>query len=100
MKTTIYIDKNFKYIKSATNQVTKPLFQKMNSYEMDFYKILSVLYPSVPINAAISGDRSTGGAVRVERDVIRHQPNLTIVCYGLNDCSENEDSIKTMIFSK
>lgn len=73
-------------------------FEKMNSYEMSFYKILSVLYPSVPvniINAGISGDRSTGGAKRVERDVIKHQPDLTIVCYGLNDCSDGSDSIKT-----
>jgi hypothetical protein len=29
----------------------------------------------------------------LERDVLRHQPDLTVVCYGLNDCDLKEESI-------
>ena len=37
------------------------------------------------INSGIGGDSATGGAKRVQKDVISHSPDLTVVCYGLND---------------
>ena len=64
------------------------VYDKKSSYEMALYDMLSVLYPNVPvniINAGISGDRALRGVNRVQRDVIRHNPDLTVVCYGLND---------------
>ena len=62
---------------------------KMSSYEMGVFEILATLYPSVPvniINAGVSGDTAPWGLERIDRHVIRHEPDLCVVCYGLNDC--------------
>lgn len=74
---------------------TETVFDKVHSYEMYIFNILSVLFPSVPvniINAGISGDTAENGAKRIERDIIRHQPDMVVVCYGLNDCTDASDS--------
>lgn len=87
----------FDIYKNEKNEI-ETFFDKRHSYERYFFDILCMLFPNVTvniINAGISGDRATRGAERVENDVIRHAPDLTIVCYGLNDCSENEKSILT-----
>ena len=68
-----------------------------HGYERYFMDIMAMLYPSVPVSiiyAGISGDNARGGAARVERDVISHTPDLTIVCYGLNDCGDSEKYIE------
>ena len=78
------------------NNVVETVFDKRYSYEMGVFEILNLLFPSATlniINAGISGDRASVGAVRVQRDVLRHQPDLTVVCYGLNDCNEAPDSV-------
>ena len=72
------------------------VFDKKHSYEMYLFDILCSLYPNVTvniINAGISGDTTKGGLARVERDVVRHQPDLTVVCFGLNDCSRHPEQI-------
>lgn len=37
------------------------------------------------INAAIGGTDALRALARLDRDVIKHEPDLVIVCYGLND---------------
>ncbi len=37
------------------------------------------------INAGVGGDTITRALDRLERDVTRYEPDLTIVCFGLND---------------
>jgi len=72
------------------------VFDKRHSYEMGVFNILATLFPNVPVNivnAGISGDNATHGCERVERDVLRHSPDLTVVCYGLNDCGGGLDGI-------
>ena len=72
------------------------IFDKRGSYEMGVFDILCTLFPSVTvniINAGISGDTAPSGLVRLERDVLRHAPDLLVVCYGLNDCGRSEGSI-------
>ena len=79
------------------NGSIETFFDKRNSYEMFVFDILCTLYPACTvniINAGISGDRAPHGFERLERDVLRHQPDLCVVCYGLNDCSASENSIK------
>ena len=72
-------------------------------YHTKFRDILQMLYPSVPINmiyAGISGDNAPGGLLRVERDVCVYKPDLTVVCFGLNDCCrgiKNLDAYKEAI---
>ena len=79
-----------------TNGHIETVFDQRYSYERAFSDMLGMLFPMVPvntINAGISGDCATNGLARIERDVLRHQPDLTVVCYGLNDCSRKETSI-------
>lgn len=64
-------------------------FRVEDGYHTKFRDILQLLYPSVPINmihAGISGDNASGGLLRVERDVCAYKPDLTVMCFGLNDC--------------
>lgn len=85
----------FECYKKENNQI-ETIFDKMHSYEQYVFEILNVLYPVCTvniINAGISGDNTNRAKVRVDSAVIRHQPDLTVVCYGLNDCGESEDSI-------
>ncbi len=75
-----------------TSDAIDTVYDKQNSYAMGVFDILCLLYPSVPvniINAGISGDNAPSGLGRLERDVLRHEPDLTVVCYGLNDCSRD-----------
>ena len=37
------------------------------------------------INAGVSGDNATGGLKRLERDVLRHDPDLVLLGFALND---------------
>ena len=37
------------------------------------------------VNAGCGGETASGGLARLDRDVIRHQPDLVLVAYGLND---------------
>ena len=39
------------------------------------------------INAGVSGDTAGHGLERVERDILRHDPDLVVVSFGLNDAT-------------
>ena len=83
-------------IYKKTNNEIETVFDQRYSYEHSVSDILGVLFPMVPVNtlnAGISGDISGRGACRVERDVLRHEPDLCVVCYGINDCSRSEGSV-------
>ena len=45
------------------------------------------------INAGLSGGHAPAGAARLERDVLRFMPDLTVVCFGLNDCQNGKNGI-------
>ena len=55
------------------------------------------------INASIGGTTATQSLARLERQVLKHEPDLVIVCFGLNDVNGKLDdylnSLKT-IFEK
>ena len=85
----------FEIYKKENNEI-ETVFDQRCSYERSVVDFLSMFFPMVPvntINAGISGDNTGRGVERVERDVIRHQPDLTVVCYGLNDCGKKEHSV-------
>lgn len=72
------------------------VFDKSHAYHNYVAKIFSVLFPSVPvniINAGISGDCAPHALERIERDVLRYHPDLTVVCFGLNDCGEGVENV-------
>lgn len=63
-------------------------FDPQAVYHNQFRMMLNELFPLMPvniINAGINGDSTRGGLNRLERDVLAHRPDLTVVCYGLND---------------
>lgn len=73
------------------------IFDKEYTYHKKMEEILSLLFPNVPlniINAGISGDSAEGGLQRLHRDVLAHNPDLVIVCYGLNDVNNGEEGIQ------
>lgn len=72
------------------------VFDKDHAYHRYIDRIFSILYPNVPlniINAGISGDNTAGGLERLERDVLIHHPDLTVVCFGLNDCGQGLEGV-------
>lgn len=75
------------YRKDDENLETE--FRVEESYALKFRSILQMLYPNVPVNmihAGISGDNAPNGLKRIKRDVCAYKPDLTIFCFGLNDC--------------
>lgn len=69
------------------------VFDQNHAYHRYVQRILSTLYPNVPINvinAGISGSNAAHGEQRVEAQVIRHRPDLTVVSFGLNDSCGGE----------
>jgi len=74
----------------------KTTFFPEEAYSAKVKKIFAEIFPSVSvniINAGISGDASWGGLARLERDVLFAKPDLTVVCYGLNDAGCGADKI-------
>lgn len=76
-------------------------------YEAVYHNVLrqrmNRLYPAIPvsiINAGIGGEKASDALVRLERDVVMHRPNVTVVCFGLNDVGSGYDryiqSLKTI----
>ena len=71
-----------------------PVMDPEHSYVQYVSNILNILFPSAAIkiiNAGLSGNQAPGGLQRLSRDVIAHNPDLTVVCFGLNDC-KNKNS--------
>ena len=69
--------------------VMETVFEQENSYGAHLKRILGHIYPQVPVNlipAGLSGDSAKGGLLRLERDVLRYCPDLTVVSFGLNEC--------------
>ncbi|GHU75638.1 hypothetical protein AGMMS49992_20020 [Clostridia bacterium] len=58
--------------------------------------ILAGLFPGaspVLINAGVSGDNAPGGLRRIDRDVLSFQPDLVVVCFGLNDSTRHDEGL-------
>ena len=59
---------------------------------------LESAYPGVVfsvINSGIGGDTTAEGLARLDRDVLRYQPDLVLIGFGLNDASEAVDRLAT-----
>ena len=64
------------------------VFEPQSSYVTHVGKILNYLYPRAQVNivnAGVSGNAAINGYARLERDVLRYNPDLTVVSFGLND---------------
>lgn len=83
------------YIKNDGKMAT--VFDKENAYHSYISKILSMYYPSVPINiinGGLSGTTAKMGYERVEKDILSFNPDLVVVCFGLNDARGGKEGIK------
>lgn len=72
------------------------VFDRESVYHKKVSEILGVLFPTVPlniINAGIAGTGAAYGLSRIERDVLSKNPDLTVVCFGLNDCGKEDDGL-------
>ena len=85
----------FELYKTGESSVL-PEVRVEQGYHSKLRSIFQMLYPMVPINmihAGISGGGAVVGLERVERDVCTYKPDLTVVCFGLNDCCGGADKI-------
>lgn len=81
----------------AQNNEVQTYMELDKAYHEKFRKIINTIYPTVPItviNAGISGDKASGGIKRLKRDVLSYNPDLVVVCYGLNDSQDLEKGIE------
>lgn len=79
------------------NDRIETVFDYSSAYSTRLREILNLLYPNVQvniINSGISGDRTSGGLARLERDVLRYCPDLVVVSFGLNDCCHPEITVE------
>jgi lysophospholipase L1-like esterase len=80
------------------NQIGETVYDYKSAYSTRMREILNILYPNVPfhiINAGISGDNTTCGLKRLQRDIISKNPDLVVVSYGLNDSTLGLEGLKT-----
>ena len=78
------------------------VFDGESVYHKKVAEILGVLFPNVLlniINAGIAGTGAPYGLSRLERDVLSRNPDLTVVCFGLNDCGKEEEGLSEYIDS-
>lgn len=79
-----------------TNGDIETYFEQNYAYHRYVQRILAMFYPKVPvniINAGLSCGNAPQGLERLERDVICFNPDLTVVCFGLNDSTGGEGNI-------
>ena len=72
------------------------VFDYQSAYSTRVKEMLNILYPSVQINvinSGISGDSAPVGLGRLERDVLKYEPDLVVVSYGLNDSTGGKERI-------
>lgn len=78
------------------------VFEPQSSYVTFVQKLLNDIYPRAQItvvNAGVSGNCAIDGYARLNRDVLRYKPDLTVVSFGLNDSCDtiHEDAMQSYI---
>lgn len=83
------------------DSVTEGCFKTHNDFDAAYHnrvrQKLNFLFPDGVvniINAGIGGTTAAFGAERVERDVLVHNPDLCVVCFGLNDAPSGDDGLE------
>ena len=69
-------------------------------YHNQIRRIFSYLYPQLPlaiVNAGICGATSWQGRERLDTDVLSYSPDMTVVCYGLNDCKRGMEQLEAYV---
>lgn len=86
------------------DSVTQGCFRSHCDYNAVYHSLLKkkleVLCPNSVINiinAGIRGTSSEYGVERLQRDVISKNPDLCVVCFGLNDVTQLEEGLQRYI---
>lgn len=80
------------------NHKMEVVFDSLSSYSEKVKELLAMLYPTAPVsvmNAGVNGSSAVEGYERLKRDVLPFQPDLLVVCFGLNDSNEEIEGIHT-----
>ena len=70
---------------------------RKEGYACKLQSLLLTVFPSANINiinAGIGGTTAPFGSERIERDIISKNPDLCVVCFGLNDAPSGEEGLK------
>lgn len=65
-------------------------------YHRKFQQELESVFPSTTfstINAGVGGSSARQSIARVPRDILRHQPDLVLIAFGLNDCGGGSEAL-------
>ena len=76
--------------------VIDTIYEIKNGYPTRVKEQLNELYPASHINiinAGLSGDKVSNAINRLERDVLRYNPDLCVVSFQLNDSMDGEDGL-------
>lgn len=83
----------------------RTVFDTRESYSEKVKEIFALLYPEAPVNivnAGVNGSSAEQGLERFRRDVVGCNPDLLVVCFGLNDANNGrgidvyKDSLRTI----
>ena len=76
------------------------VFDKSSAYHKYFAEIFETICPNVPfniINAGISGATANFSLGMIDELVLKHNPDLTVVCFGLNDSMQGKDKVNEYV---
>lgn len=82
----------------VTENEVETVFEQGNSYSQLMKNALNILYPkanTVIVNSGVSGGNAKNGVERFQRDVLSYNPDLLVICFGLNDSTAGEEGINT-----
>lgn len=80
------------------NRKMQVVFDSTSAYPEKVKELLAMLYPQAPVsvmNSGVNGSSATAGYERLVRDILLFQPDLLVVCFGLNDSNAEMDGIDT-----
>jgi lysophospholipase L1-like esterase len=88
-------------IMAMGDSVTQGVGRPDELYHDDVYhallkRALENRYPTCTfsmINVGVDGDTTGGALARLDRDVLRHQPDLLLVAFGLNDSTKGREGL-------
>lgn len=72
------------------------VYEYKNAYSTRLREIMNILYPNVQINvinSGISGDNVVNGSARLEEDVLKYNPDIAVVSFGLNDSTGGKEKL-------
>ena len=73
-----------------------------SSYIYKLKTILDAFYPHAScnvVNGGVSGSSAQHGLERLHRDILRYEPDLVVVCFGLNDSYAGTDYLPVYLSS-